>query len=317
MNTNPAIRFTAPTITDRRPRQRTRVDPSTGCPGCGRLYSGALQYSGQWAVSVASRPVNRAAPSGSEAASTHSWSAWAPPPRSCRGHRGSAHRGPPGSCRRCHRRRRHPRAAPCRARPRPSPSVARSALADSAIGGRPPAPAPPATRPDRPGPARPSWPRCAPPRRSPVTRTSTLTLASAGTTFSAVPAVANVGVTVVPRSGRRTSATVSSWWAASTRALTPFRGSRPAWAAGDHQFERPDPLTRLQLLERGEHDGHDHGDAGGRPGRCAPGDLRRLVVGLRRLAELPRRETQVPRPLSPYAVSKLAAAEGYVHTLVP
>ena len=31
-------------------------------------------------------------------------------------------------------------------------------------------------------------------------------------------------------------------------------------------------------------------------------------------AELPRRETQVPRPLSPYAVSKLAA-EGYVHTL--
>ena len=52
--------------------------------------------------------------------------------------------------------------------------------------------------------------------------------ASAGTTLSAVPALATVGVTVVPSSGRASSTMASTWWAASTRALTPFSGSSPA-----------------------------------------------------------------------------------------
>ena len=60
------------------------------------------------------------------------------------------------------------------------------------------------------------------------TRTSTLKRASAGTTFSAVPTVATVGVTVVPCSADPNPAIVSTWWAASMSALTPFSGSSPA-----------------------------------------------------------------------------------------
>ena len=64
-----------------------------------------------------------------------------------------------------------------------------------------------------------------------VTRRSTRIRASAGTTLSAVPACATVGVTVVPTSGRPSWLIASTWCDASTNALTPFSGSRPACAA--------------------------------------------------------------------------------------
>ena len=64
-----------------------------------------------------------------------------------------------------------------------------------------------------------------------TTRTSTLIIAASGTTFSALPAVATVGVTVVPSSGRAIATIRRTCSESSISALIPFSGSRPACEA--------------------------------------------------------------------------------------
>ena len=64
-----------------------------------------------------------------------------------------------------------------------------------------------------------------------TTRTSIEIFASAGTTLSAVPTTATVGVTVVPSSAFPKVLMRKICADASTRALTPFSGSRPACEA--------------------------------------------------------------------------------------
>ena len=64
-----------------------------------------------------------------------------------------------------------------------------------------------------------------------TTRASTNTCASAGTVLSVVPALATVGVTVVPSSALPNVEMRCTWCASSSRALIPFSGSNPACEA--------------------------------------------------------------------------------------
>ena len=80
-----------------------------------------------------------------------------------------------------------------------------------------------------------------------TTRTSTLIIAASGTTFSELPAVATVGVTVVPSSTRAIATMRCTCAASSTSALIPFSGSSPACEARPTIFtvKVPTPLRAI------------------------------------------------------------------------
>ncbi len=107
-----------------------------------------------------------------------------------------------------------------------------------------------------------------------------------------MPADATVGVTVVPSSGRASAAIASTWWAASTSALTPFSGSSPACAARPCTTTSKPPVPLRPIFTRavGGRFEHEHGAAGRgplldqRPRRAGP-DL--LVGGEQQLDPRP------------------------------
>ena len=101
-----------------------------------------------------------------------------------------------------------------------------------------------------------------------TTRASTRTRVNAGTTLSAVPAVATVGVTVVPVSGSPKVAILVINCAAATSELIPFSGSRPAWAARPCTITSNVPVPLRAGLQRaavGAGLEHQHGAARQRP----------------------------------------------------
>ena len=197
---------------------------------------------------AATRPARRRVRSTIVDVSAYSWSAWAPPPMTPRPSSVGMPRAavklpslPP------------PTATPTGSgRPRSTAtfwaSANSSAAADSGIGGRL---SPPSTSSRAAGSTGVSAAIAASSRSaspSSATRTSTRMRASAGTTLSAVPALATVGVTVVPSSGRASATMASTWCAASTSALTPFSGSSPAWAARPWTTTSKPPVPLRPIL---------------------------------------------------------------------
>ena len=100
---------------------------------------------------------------------------------------------------------------------------------------------------------------------SSLTRTSTRIVASAGTTLSAVPALATVGVTVVPRAGSASSEIASTWRAASIERVHPLLRLQPGMGgpAVDGHVEAAGPLaTDLQRTTVGGRLEDEHGPTG-------------------------------------------------------